>query len=70
MVVVVVVVVVVVCVCVWGGGRGFGRLLNSHGFNPVLILCTFTFSTKKCGDEHPLSTTVLSHFQNFPYTTP
>ena len=64
------VVVVVVCVCVWGGGgRGFGRLLNSHGFNPVLILCTFTFSTKKCGDEHPLSTTVLSHFQNFPYTT-
>ena len=65
--------VVVVCVCVGGGGgggRGFGRLLNSHGFNPVLILCTFTFSTKKCGDEHPLSTTVLSHFQNFPYTTP
>ena len=66
----VVVVVVVVCVCGGGGGgRGFGRLLNSHGFNPVLILCTFTFSTKKCGDEHPLSTTVLSHFQNFPYTT-
>ena len=66
-----VVVVVVVCVCGGeGGGRGFGRLLNSHGFNPVLILCTFTFSTKKCGDEHPLSTTVLSHFQNFPYTTP
>ena len=64
---VVVVVCVCVCVCVCGGG---GQVLNSHGFNPVLILCTFTFSTKKHGDEHPLSTTVLSQFQNFPYTTP